>query len=102
MHLAAIILIAIAIAVIMTPAAYHRQVEPGSVSEQFVKLASRLVTAAMVPLMLGLCLDVYLLAPMILGGSAISMAIATGLLALFGTLWFVFPQIMRRARGMER
>ena len=29
LHFAAIILIAVAIAVIMTPAAYHRQVEPG-------------------------------------------------------------------------
>src|ERR1700674_1041889 len=37
MHFAAILLIALAIALIMTPAAYHRQVEPGSVSAFFVK-----------------------------------------------------------------
>jgi len=83
----------------MTPAAYHRQVEPGSVSEQFVKLASWLVTAAMVPLMLGLCLDVYLLALMVFGGGGISLAIATALFVLFAPLWFVFPQVMRRRRG---
>jgi hypothetical protein len=35
LHFTAIILIAVAIAVIMTHAAYHRQVGPGSVSEQF-------------------------------------------------------------------
>jgi hypothetical protein len=98
LHFTAIILIAVAIAVIMTPAAYHRQVDPGSVSEQFVKLASWLVTAAMVPLMLGLCLDVYLLALMVLGGAGISLVIAGTLFVLFATLWFVFPQVMRRRR----
>src|SRR5438128_2595950 len=58
-HFAATILIAVAIGLIMTPAAYHRQVEPGTVSSFFVGLASLLITAAMVPLMLGLCLEVY-------------------------------------------
>src|SRR2546423_11556181 len=40
-HFIAVLLIALSIGLIMTPAAYHRQVEPGSVSEYFVRLASR-------------------------------------------------------------
>src|ERR1700704_4054178 len=57
-HLAAVILVTVAIALIMTPAAYHRQVDLGSVSDFFVKFSSQLIAAAMVPLMLGLSLEV--------------------------------------------
>ena len=45
-YYAALLLIAVAIAVIMTPAAYHRQVEEGGASAFFVRLASLLVTVA--------------------------------------------------------
>jgi hypothetical protein len=51
LHFAAIVLIVISIGLIMAPAAYHRRVEPGSVSRFFVELASGLIMAAMVPLM---------------------------------------------------
>src|SRR4029453_9013295 len=50
LHYAALILVAMAIAVIMTPAAYHRIVEQTTVSEFFIKLASWLIAAAMLPL----------------------------------------------------
>jgi Family of unknown function (DUF6328) len=60
-HFVAALLIALSIGLIMTPAAYHRQVEPGSLSESFERLASRLVTIAMLPLAVALCLEVYLL-----------------------------------------
>jgi hypothetical protein len=95
LHFAAVVLIAGAIALIMTPAAYHRQVHPGSVDTLFVKLASRFVTAAMVPLMIGLSLDIYLIGDMILGGVP-GTAIAFLMLTLFAALWFIFPQMMRR------
>jgi hypothetical protein len=86
----------------MTPAAYHRQVEPGTVTEVFVKLASWFVTAAMVPLMRAVCLEVYRLGHMVLGGKGISLAVAGMLFMLFAGLWFVFPQVMRRRRGSHR
>jgi hypothetical protein len=98
LHFAAMVLVAVAIALIMTPAAYHRQVHPGSVDAFFVKLASYFVTAAMVPLIAGLCLEIYLLGDMILGG-AFGAAIALAILVLFAALWFVFPQVMRRQRS---
>lgn len=95
-HLAAAILVALSIAIIMTPAAYHRQAEQGSVSRFFVVLASTLVAAAMVPLMLGLCLEMYLLGRMIIGATGASLAIAGLLLSVFAGCWFVFPHMMRR------
>ena len=46
-HFTAIMLVAIAIALIMTPAAYHRLAEQATVSIFFVRLASWLIAAAM-------------------------------------------------------
>jgi hypothetical protein len=40
MHYLALLLVALAIAIIMTPAAYHRLVEQETVTEFFVRLAS--------------------------------------------------------------
>jgi hypothetical protein len=57
-HLTALVLVAIAIVLIMTPAAYHRICEPGRASMFFTRLASALVAAAMVPLLLSVSLDI--------------------------------------------
>jgi hypothetical protein len=65
LHFVALVLVALAIAIIMTPAAYNRLVERGSLSDFFVRLASWLIAAAMLPLMIALCFEVYLLARVI-------------------------------------
>ncbi len=49
-HLLALALMAIAGALVMTPAAYHRQTDPRKASESFLSLASRLLLVAMIPL----------------------------------------------------
>lgn len=99
LHLSAALLVAVAIALIMTPAAYHRQAEPHSASEFFVRLTSFLITAAMAPLMIGLCLEVYILADLILRDWWTSAVIAGLLLLLFGALWFVLPNVLRRSES---
>lgn len=53
-------MVAISIALIMAPAAYHRQAEPDSVSRTFARYASSLVTLAMAPLMLAIAIEVAL------------------------------------------
>ena len=53
LHLAAFLLMALAMGLVMTPAAYHRQVERGRVSRRFVDLSSSLLTFAMLPLIAG-------------------------------------------------
>jgi hypothetical protein len=99
LHFVAILLIALAIALIMTPAAYHRQVEPGTVSEFFVALASWFVALAMLPLMLGICIEVYLLGHIVLADDFLSGLVAAALLMVFAGLWFAFPYAMRSRRG---
>jgi hypothetical protein len=53
LHLGALSLTAVAAAMLMAPAPYQRQAEPGQVSDRFVAYPSALLTWAMVPLMLG-------------------------------------------------
>jgi hypothetical protein len=60
LHLVALLLVAVAVALIMTPAAYHRIAERGTVSRRFIDLASRLLESALMPLMLGISLDLFL------------------------------------------
>jgi len=71
----------IAIALVMTPAAYHRQT-----------VATRLLLWGMWPLMVGLCIDFFLIAKLILDGSlAAALTIVLG--SLFISLWFIFPRL---------
>src|SRR5439155_985781 len=100
-HFIALILISVSVAIIMTPAAYHRLAERGSMSDFFIRLASSLIAIAMLPLTIALCLEVYLLGHVILHQQGISIAVACLLLFVFVGLWFVFPFAMRRGRGRE-
>jgi hypothetical protein len=65
LHLVALLMVAVAVALIMTPAAYHRIAERGTVSRRFVDLASRFIECAMFSLMFGIALDLFLLARLI-------------------------------------
>src|SRR5450830_1242130 len=56
-HVLALSLVVLSIALVMTPAAYHRIVEPHRVSERTVRLSSLLICAALAPLAGGLALD---------------------------------------------
>jgi uncharacterized oligopeptide transporter (OPT) family protein len=98
LHYAALILVAMAIAVIMTPAAYHRIVEQTTVSEFFIKLASWLIAAAMLPLMTAIALESYIVGVVLFGRGLASVVIAALLFCLFAGLWFALPLAMRRRR----
>jgi hypothetical protein len=100
-HFVALVLVALSVAVIMTPAAYHRLVERGCLSNFFVRLASRMIAVAMLPLMIALCLEVYLLGRVILHDRWISIVVAGVLLTIFAGLWFVFPFTVRHIRKGE-
>lgn len=91
MHFTALLMVAVAIALIMTPAAYHKIAARGTVSRQFVNLASRFLEWAMLPLMLGISLDLFLLGQLILNNAALSAAVASIMFLVFFGLWYVFP-----------
>lgn len=97
-HLFAITLVTVAIALVMTPAAYHRQVHQNCISRRFIAISSRLLLFSMFPLMLGICLDFHVISTMILGNRAGSLAITAILAVIFIGLWIVFPRLARAAR----
>jgi hypothetical protein len=100
-HLAALLLIGIAIALTMTPAAYHRQTEPSQVSAELLAVASWFVSAALWPLGVGLCADIFVVAQLILHDIRWSITLTALLALLLGGLWFALPRIRRgrHARG---
>jgi hypothetical protein len=91
-HLLAIGLIGLSIALILTPAAYHRQMEHVSITRRFIDVSTRLMLWSMAALALSISLDLYLVSRLILQNSLASLLITLGLLALFLFLWVVLPR----------
>jgi hypothetical protein len=95
-HALALGCIALAVMLLMTPAAYHRLVYGGEDNQDMVRTGTRLITSATVPLALGLSADVYVTATQIAGSSAVGVfAAALALAALVG-LWHIYPLVARR------
>ena len=92
LHLGALVLVTIAIALMMTPAAYHRQVDRRRATAEFLALASRLVSGAMLPLAAGLTIDLQIVARAVTGNLALATALGIVVFAMFVLLWFAFPQ----------
>lgn len=100
-HLLATAMSAVAIALLMGPAAYHRQVHPRSISKSQLKLSSWLLTLSLVPLVIALCIDFYLVARVILDHKT-TAGLLTGLLTtVFVFLWFILPRYKRYERKGE-
>jgi len=99
MHLAAIVLLTIAIVLVMAPAALHRQTEPEAISRRFITISSRLLMASMVPLAVGICLDVYVVARVIVGSRWVAGIVAVFLFGVFIVFWLLLPRAVRRWRS---
>ncbi|TMQ70750.1 MAG: hypothetical protein E6K80_07530 [Candidatus Eisenbacteria bacterium] len=97
LHLIAIGLVALAVAIIMTPAAAHRQISAETMSRAFIMVATRLLLWSMLPLALGICLDFDLVGRLILGRGVLTTVLAAALFLVFVTLWFLLPR-MRSVR----
>jgi hypothetical protein len=97
-HFCSLLLVGVAIALIIAPAAYHRLAERGRVSRRLVELASAFLAGAMAALALGISAEFYLAADLVFGDALASALIGLGVLLLFAWLWFVFPLRRRPAR----
>jgi hypothetical protein len=92
LHLAAIGLVAISVALVMTPAAYHRQAEPETISKRFISLSTKLLAWSMVPLMFAIALEVYIIGRLILENWIGSLLLSSILVTIFMSLWFILPR----------
>jgi hypothetical protein len=95
-YLAGLAFLAVSIALLMAPAAFHRMSERGQVSRALINLSSRLLAWGMVPLMLGIVLDVFVVTLAALDESRTAAAGGLAALVLFTLLWFVLPAFRRR------
>jgi Family of unknown function (DUF6328) len=96
LHLAAVILTAVAIGLVMAPAAYHRLAERGRVSRYFANYASSLIAMAMAPLAVSLSAEVFLVAFLAVHSLAVSCTLALALLSFLLWLWYLFPLHRKR------
>ena len=90
-HAASLLLVAVAVVLLMTPAAYHRIVYAGEDAQDMHRVGSALVTAATAPLALGLAGDVYVVITKIAESPAVGLAAGSlALISLIG-LWYAYP-----------
>ena len=97
LHLAALILVALACALAMTPAAYHRR--SNRVSKKLLRIAQNFVGAAMIPLMLAISIDIGLVAQVVTHTDAWAVGLGAASAVVFTALWIVYPWIERRRRS---
>jgi len=101
LHLLAIVLVVIATGMIMTPAAYHRQTGARRLTPRFVTIGTRLLLWSMFPLALGICLDVFLVADVVLREAVLAAGIASALFLLLIVLWYGLPRTQTLQRRIE-
>ena len=93
-------LMLVAVALIISPAAYHRLVEQGEDTPEIHRYTTRLMTWALLPFALALGIDLYVAAQKVFGWKAGAAA------GLFGTLlaasfWYFLELYRRRERAYE-
>jgi Family of unknown function (DUF6328) len=94
-HLVGLCLVTLTVILLMAPAAYHRLVYAGEDTNEFHRAGSLFVTAATVPLALGIAADVYVVVEKIAKASPVALVFAGVSVAGFIGLWHVYPLILR-------
>lgn len=92
LHFSALCLTVLATALIMAPAAYDRMTDPYEVSDKFIRLSSATIALALIPLLVSLSLDIFVIGQMIFHNEMLSGLIAIGLACFMAVLWFLVPR----------
>jgi uncharacterized protein DUF6328 len=100
-HFAALALVAMAVVLLIAPAAIHRIAFEGADDPAFLRLASRLVTAALVPLALGIASELYVAGVRLLPGSPVAGWMAAGAACVLIAFWYVLPLGLRAAGARQ-
>ena len=96
-HALSLGLVALAVMLLMAPAAYHRIVYAGEDADDMHRVGSALITAATLPLALGMAGDIYVVIGRIIGPTTGLAAAAFGLVVLAG-LWYGYPLAVALSR----
>ena len=90
-HLTGLALVVLAIALVITPAAYHRMAEPGCISKRTIRWASRFICGGLAPLACGLSMEMFVVIYSITQTLTISIGGGAAALLVLAGLWFAFP-----------
>ena len=90
-HMAGLALMVIAMALLMTPAVYYRA-QHGHATSLMVKVSRRAIRGALMPLALGLSLDMLTVVSLATDMLSLSIAAAVASLLLFVGLWYLIPR----------
>jgi len=101
-HATSLLLVALAVVLLMAPAAYHRIVYEGEVSADMHRVGSVLITSATIPLALGLAGDTYVVIGKITVSPTAAISAAGAAFTLLIGLWHAYPLVaafIRRRLG---
>jgi hypothetical protein len=96
-HLGALAAMAIAAALLMAPAAYHRIATNGDATDDVLAFANRCVLTAMAVLSVGLSADIFVVVEKTLRNAELGLIAAGTAEVLMVALWFCFPLARRSA-----
>jgi hypothetical protein len=99
-HTLALCCVALTVILLMTPASVHRIGYGGENTERFLRLGSRLVIAAAVPLAGGIAGDIYVAVTKALNWPQAGILTAAATAALLAGLWLIYPALLRRRRSL--
>jgi Family of unknown function (DUF6328) len=92
--------ILVAIGLLITPGAFHRIAEDGEDTERLHRLATLLLTIALLPIALAMGIN-FMIATYELEGLRLSIAAAAAVLMIAVFFWYVLEWILRRSRKPE-
>jgi Family of unknown function (DUF6328) len=98
LHLVSLFSIALCTILLIAPAAYHRIVNRGEDSEEFLHFASLIILAAMVPLALGLAADFLIVTWVVTRSMTVALSASAAMLTLLLGFWFGYMWWLRRRR----
>jgi hypothetical protein len=101
-HATSLLLVALAVVLLMAPAAYHRIVYEGEVSVDMHRVGSALVTVATIPLALGLAGDTYVVIGKITASPTAATSAAGAAFTLLIGLWQAYPLVAAFIRRRPR
>src|SRR5690348_15148733 len=94
-HVVGLAMVVITIGMIMTPAIYYRACV-GRVTQHMARVSSLLLRRGVLPLAIGLALEMYTVLFVVSEHRGLSSAATVATLLLFASLWYVLPRLGRK------
>ncbi len=102
LHVATLALTALSTLLLIAPAAYHRIADGGEFTEDTLRFGSRAVVAALVPLALGLCGELFLVTWQVTKSGQWAAGLSSGILVVFAIVWLAVPLLVARRKTHRR